>query len=549
MLAAPQWWLGIGIAVSGNVLISLALNFQKLAHLRIQARASAGEQTPLLPGPSGEPRGASTAFLRSRLWWSGIALMTLGETGNFLSYGFAPASLVAPLGAVSLLSNVIFAPALLHETIESLDLVGIALAIVGAVAVVLSAGGSGDAPLDPPALWRAICEPTFVIYALCAVALGCALMLLSLSHAGGRVVLVDIGACAVFGGFTVLATKGVSSFLLRGSSLSDLVRLLREPLFFALLLVIAATAMIQLTFLNRALQRFDSRQVIPTQFVLFTISTIIGSSILYKDFARTSAARLTVFSAGCLVTFSGVFVLTRAKPDEEDESPQEEVAGEPATGEDVTEVQIPVPCNSGQAQPSVQGSSVVPVAIRSAAADAHGRHRSNTLPERGRRPAHKRSRSGPRHALAAVAAIVGNPQSYLLTQRERSDASSPAPKRRRRARAHSQGHMPSGSLSRILPSLFSQEGTYAAISEPSGSSPSRSAVPPPFLGISPGRNLLVVSNPPGAPFVASMPTSPSGRSLDPMDAHGRGLDPAAAARRASDAAQAGDAPRDPRPTE
>ena len=109
--------------------------------------------------------------------------------------------------------------------------------------------------------------------------------------------------------------------------------------------------------------------------------------------------------------------------------------------------------------------------------------------------------------------------------------------------------MPSGSLSRILPSLFSQEGTYAAISEPSGSSPSRSAVPPPFLGISPGRNLLVVSNPPGAPFVASMPTSPSGRSLDPMDAHGRGLDPAAAARRASDAAQAGDAPRDPRPTE
>jgi hypothetical protein len=40
------------------------------------------------------------AYLRSRLWWLGQALITLGEGGNFLSYGFAPASVVAPLGTV-----------------------------------------------------------------------------------------------------------------------------------------------------------------------------------------------------------------------------------------------------------------------------------------------------------------------------------------------------------------------------------------------------------------------------------------------------------------
>jgi hypothetical protein len=31
--------------------------------------------------------------------------MNIGEIGNFLSYGFAPASVVAPLGAVSIIAS------------------------------------------------------------------------------------------------------------------------------------------------------------------------------------------------------------------------------------------------------------------------------------------------------------------------------------------------------------------------------------------------------------------------------------------------------------
>lgn len=43
---------------------------------------------------------AEGAYLRSKLWWLGLALMSVGEFGNFLSYGFAQASVVAPLGTV-----------------------------------------------------------------------------------------------------------------------------------------------------------------------------------------------------------------------------------------------------------------------------------------------------------------------------------------------------------------------------------------------------------------------------------------------------------------
>lgn len=70
--------------------------------------------------------GNESAYLKSKLWyaynrasplychlvyrlsrWLGFALMNIGEIGNFISYGFAPASVVAPLGTVSA-SNVHF---------------------------------------------------------------------------------------------------------------------------------------------------------------------------------------------------------------------------------------------------------------------------------------------------------------------------------------------------------------------------------------------------------------------------------------------------------
>jgi hypothetical protein len=51
-------------------------------------------------GPSGESGVEEGAYLKSKLWWIGLAMISIGEGGNFLSYAFAPASVVAPLGTV-----------------------------------------------------------------------------------------------------------------------------------------------------------------------------------------------------------------------------------------------------------------------------------------------------------------------------------------------------------------------------------------------------------------------------------------------------------------
>lgn len=63
------------------------------------------------------------------------------------------------------------------------------------------------------------------------------------------------------------------------------------------------------------------QRVIPCQFCTFTISTIVGSAILYRDFERMSAKTIVAFILGCLLTFLGVWITSyRGQTQSESES-------------------------------------------------------------------------------------------------------------------------------------------------------------------------------------------------------------------------------------
>lgn len=163
-------FIGICIAIAGNVLISLALNVQKWAHVRLErekrkreewlnkVRRRAGdgspsEETRLLTdidgagevdkgneeGDKDGKKGEGKSYTSSPLWWLGLTLMFFGECGNFLAYGFAPASIVSPLGVVALISNCVIAPVMLKEPFRGRDGAGVVVSILGAVCVVMSA--------------------------------------------------------------------------------------------------------------------------------------------------------------------------------------------------------------------------------------------------------------------------------------------------------------------------------------------------------------------------------------------------------------------------
>ncbi|KAK7524326.1 magnesium transporter NIPA-domain-containing protein [Phyllosticta citriasiana] len=376
--------IGIVTAIVGNILISFALNTQKYAHLRLgreanqhrrvsqkgtpqgagqkyakakrKLRGSTGsirrpdwkvgdeaqESDPLLsdnhgydrrsidsdytPG-EGEDSDSSledqaealrrpkkkASYLSSPYWWLGIVLMTVGEAGNFLAYGFAPASIVSPLGVVALISNCIIAPFMLKEPFRMRDLAGVLIAIGGVVTVVLSANDNNP-KLGPDEIWQLIKTWEFETYLGITIFLIISLMFASKKY-GRKSIFIDLGLVGLFGAYTALSTKGVASMLSY-----TLFRALTFPMTYVMVIILATTAIMQIKYLNQALQRFDATQVIPTQFVLFTLSVILGSAVLYRDFERTTGSDAGKFIGGCALTFLGVWIITTGRPhgDEED---------------------------------------------------------------------------------------------------------------------------------------------------------------------------------------------------------------------------------------
>ena len=63
------------------------LSLQKYSHVKL-----AGAKDP-------------RTFYRTKTWWCGFVFACLGEGANFVSYAFAPLSLIAPLNAVSIVGE------------------------------------------------------------------------------------------------------------------------------------------------------------------------------------------------------------------------------------------------------------------------------------------------------------------------------------------------------------------------------------------------------------------------------------------------------------
>lgn len=197
-------------------------------------------------------------------------------------------------------------------------------------------------------------SPTsFVCFPRPSAALIVFLSILAESGHDSQHLLIDIALCAALGGFTVLSTKAVSSLF------SSLVwRAFREPVFYGALGLLLVTALGQLRYLNRALQRFPSKRVVPAQFACFTLSVLLGSSVLYRDFDDVSPQRFMTFVLGLTTTLVGVALLApEGGAAEEADTDSEEVAdavGAPAATLTTTGV-------DGERQTTAGSSADLPV--------------------------------------------------------------------------------------------------------------------------------------------------------------------------------------------
>ncbi|XP_025109718.1 NIPA-like protein 2 isoform X1 [Pomacea canaliculata] len=280
-------FLGSGLAVCGNVLISISLNVQKYTHMKNAQKEEFRHYT------------------KDPLWWFGLFLMGLGEIGNFTAYGFAPASLVAPLGTTTVVANLFLAAIFLKEKIRPENLFGCALAIIGAFLIV-TFSSQHEIVMSAREVMDALNQVPFIVYVCIEVgALGLLFFLLyglKLKHVVILLLITSIAAS-----FTVISAKALSGMVqISFGGFSQF----RHPVVYAMLVMMVGTAILQIKYLNQAMKNFASTVVVPTNFVFFTISAIVAGVVFYKEFHGMTSMDLGMFIFGCILSFVAVYFIT-----------------------------------------------------------------------------------------------------------------------------------------------------------------------------------------------------------------------------------------------
>ncbi|XP_042428076.1 probable magnesium transporter NIPA1 [Zingiber officinale] len=245
------------------------------------------------------------SYLYEPIWWVGMLTMILGEVANFAAYAFAPAILVTPLGALSIIVSAVLAHFMLNEKLHIFGVLGCILCVVGSVSIVLHAPREKDI-VSVKEVWSLATEPGFVTYSCLVLFLVAFLIVQLVPRYGQTHMLVYVGICSLMGSLTVMSVKAVSIALkLTFSGMNQFVYY--QTWFFAA--TVAFCCVMQINYLNKALDTFNTAVISPVYYVMFTTFTICASMIMFKDWDSQNASQIVTEICGFITILSGTFLL------------------------------------------------------------------------------------------------------------------------------------------------------------------------------------------------------------------------------------------------
>ncbi|KAJ4844372.1 hypothetical protein Tsubulata_029739 [Turnera subulata] len=244
-------------------------------------------------------------YLLEPLWWIGMLTMIVGEISNFVAYIYAPAVLVTPLGALSIIVSAVLAHFLLKEKLQKMGMLGCLLCIVGSTVIVLHAPEERSLT-SVEEIWGLAIQPAFLLYTASAVAVALFLILYCAPRFGQTNILIYIGICSIIGSLTVMSVKAI------GIAIKLTLDGINQAKYFQtwIFAMVAITCIIlQLNYLNMALDTFNTAVVSPIYYAMFTSFTIFASAIMFKDYSGQSASSIASELCGFVTVLSGTAVL------------------------------------------------------------------------------------------------------------------------------------------------------------------------------------------------------------------------------------------------
>jgi drug/metabolite transporter (DMT)-like permease len=246
-------------------------------------------------------------FLKEPLWWLGILTMGFGEIANFSAYIFSPASLVTPLGALSVVVTCILSTYFLEEKMNVFAKMGIILAVLGSFFVVLNAPNQ-PAITDLKVVKCYFTQPAFLVYAGFILTSICVLTFFQERHFMIRIILSSFS-----GSLCVVFTKSVGAAV---AQLTDqgIYSVIKEWFVYVLIFGLISSIMFQMVQVTKALDMADASTVMPIYYVTFTMSVLVAMNVLFREYENMEgAAGLSIF-IGFGVLCCAVVLLQAFKP-------------------------------------------------------------------------------------------------------------------------------------------------------------------------------------------------------------------------------------------
>lgn len=232
--------------------------------------------------------------------------MGIGEAANFAAYAFAPASLVTPLGALSVLVTSIMASKFLNERLNLLGKLGCLLCILGSTIIVLHSPKEVEVE-DLNVLIEKLQDTTFILYVIIVTVVSLLIAFYIGPRMGHLNVAVYVVLCSAIGSLTVMSCKAL------GLALRDTISGKSNDfglwLPYVLILTTIIFIFIQMNYLNKALDIFNTSIVTPIYYVIFTTLVIVASAILFKEWRHMSVENVIGDLCGFCIVVIAVILL------------------------------------------------------------------------------------------------------------------------------------------------------------------------------------------------------------------------------------------------
>ncbi|KAF4324239.1 hypothetical protein BBO99_00000909 [Phytophthora kernoviae] len=299
--AVGMWVAGFLISLIFSVLNSVGINLQKLS----MTRNDASEE--------------KKATLKQPLWMLGFGLVCLGSLLDFVAFGMAPQTLLAPLAALSLVWNMLIAPIFHKEKVTRQNMLATAIIFTGVTLTVIFAGHSTPSyELDDlirlyqqPAMYAYI---TLIVCFLGALFYFCRYIEATHNYEDGLFHIICYGGIAgTFGGQSVLLAKSTVELLKSAIWGDSGFYMFTQFTSYVIVAGMGACLGFQIHFLNGGLARFDALVVVPVYQSFWILMSVLGGIMYFEEYVNMTRTQMLMFTIGGFVTILGIIVLLKTR--------------------------------------------------------------------------------------------------------------------------------------------------------------------------------------------------------------------------------------------